>query len=65
MPTTIIKQVSRAVPPTFTSFWKLNSRPSENKSTTMPNWAQKLMLAGLATVGRNLKCGLAMKPATM
>ncbi len=65
IPVTIISAVTTAEPPEFMSFLKLNSRPSENSSTTMPIWAQKSMLASVVTEGRYSKCGLARNPATM
>ena len=65
MPSTMIRAVMMAEPPTSISFLKLNSSPSENSSTMMPIWAQNSMLASTATDGSREKCGLARKPATM
>jgi len=65
MPATMMSAVSTALPPTLSSFLKLNSSPSENRSTMIPICAQNSMLASMSTEGKNEKCGLAMKPATM
>ncbi len=65
IPLTIIRAVTIAEPPEFTSFLKLNSNPRENRRTTMPICAQKSMFSSVVTDGRYSKCGLARKPATM
>ncbi len=62
MPITIISAVTTAEPPALSSFLKLNSRPSENSSTTMPICAQKSMLLSVVTDGRYTKLGLARNP---
>ena len=51
MPVTIIRAVTTAEPPERTSFLKLNSRPSEKRSTTMPISAQKSMFSAVVTDG--------------
>ncbi len=65
MPSTIISAVTTAEPPVLTSFLKLNSSPSEKRSTTIPICAQNSMLASVVTDGRAVKCGDARNPATM
>ena len=65
MPQMMIRAVTIAEAPELTSFLKLNSRPSEKRSTTMPICAQKSMLASVVTDGSSVKCGLARNPATI
>ena len=55
MPSTMMRAVRMADPPTSTSFLKLNSSPSENSSTMMPIWAQNSILASTATDGSSSK----------
>ena len=54
-----------AAEPLRTNFLKLNSKPSENSSTTMPNCAQNSMFSAVDTDGREVKFGPAKKPATI
>lgn len=65
MPVIIIMAVTTAEPPELSNFLKLNSRPSENSSTTMPICAQKSIFSSVVTEGRYSKWGLARKPATI
>lgn len=55
MPVTMMSAVTTADPPTLSSFLKLNSSPNENRSTTIPIWAQKSMLDSVVTDGRYSK----------
>ena len=52
MPATMMSAVTTAAEPLRTSFLKLNSNPSENSSTTMPNCAQNSMFSAVDTDGR-------------
>ena len=65
IPITIIRAVTTAEPPTLSNFLKLNSKPSENSSTTIPICAQNSMFDSVTTEGKYSKCGLAKNPATM
>ena len=65
MPQTMMSAVTTAEAPVFTSFLNENSTPNENSRTTIPNCAQKSMLASVVTDGSHSKWGLARKPATI
>ena len=55
MPSTMMRAVMIADPPTSISFLKLNSNPSENSRTMMPICAQNSIFASTATDGNKAK----------
>ena len=65
IPVTENRVVTVADPPTFISFLKLNSSPSEKSRKIMPSFAQNSMFDSWITVGKYPKCGPTRKPATM
>ena len=65
MPKMMVKVAMMAGPPTLTIFLKLNSSPSAKRRKMTPMSDHTWMLAASITEGVRLKCGLAIKPATM
>jgi len=65
MPKMMVRVVMMAGPPALTIFLKLNSSPRANSRKMTPISLQTWMLAVSITDGVRVKCGLAMKPATM
>ena len=55
----------KAVPPTFRSFFRLNSSPSENISRMTPSSARVCTVPSSRMSGKGGVCGPMMTPAMM